>query len=278
MIKFQITDNKGGQPQILEFEESLTEVTLRRFIDFKEKVEVLKPENLAKFESLNEQERFQLLADISLEEIETKWNDYTIEFVKFWAGISDHVIARMSYEDVFHIYSIINNLFSKIQISENEEFFEFQKERYYYPQSPPNAYSGSKDYLKSNRMVDVIEAMQFELFSSAIGETKWSVLPNIIAILCKKKDEELPIKTAEREQWIAKRAKLFEQLPVNVALNAAFFLLKRKRVSESALSKYSTLPPVEAFRIPERPSFGKSMDGTPQPSKWLSQDSLILAT
>lgn len=275
MIQFKVTDNKGGQPKTFQFEESLAEVTLRRFIDFKEKIEANKPESLIKWESIPQEEKESFVATLPIEEVTGKWNDYTIDFVKYWTGMTDDVISHMPIEDIHYVYRIINNYFSNINIDEKATSFDFDGNVYLFPEAPVNPYSDKKDFLKSNRMVDIVESMQFELFSSALGESKWSVLPSIIAILFKIKDEELPIKSADREAWIAKRAKLFEVLPVEKALNAAFFLLRRKNTYGNGSSQYS-IQHLEAFPTQEQRNSGVSMDGTQPLSKLPNQDSSIL--
>lgn len=276
MIVFEVK-NSLGEVKKFGFEESLKEITLRRFIDFKENVEVAKPESLLLYEQAQtKSDKSKILKSYSLDEITDPWNDYTIAFVKFWTGITDDIIAGMKLEDVVYLYAIINNYFDRIDLKEDKLFFEFKGEKYYYPTSLVNPFSKQKDYMKGSTMVDVIETMQFELFFNAVGTSRWSILPNVVAILCKKENERLPIQSGERETWIAQRAKLMEELPVSDALDVAFFLLKRKNISERDLNKYSTLAPVQAFPIPEPLIFGKNTGGTQQSSKWLSQGSLII--
>lgn len=241
MIVLEVSGFKE-EPLKYNCPEGLHEITLGKFIKFKETVDKAKPKTLAEYESIeNETEKQKFLESVDPEEIVNAWTDYYVSFVQFFTGIEDEVAAIMEREQVSFVYKLINLSILSYQYNDNKTEFTHKGETYYFPPAPLSQISRRKEPMKGTRVIDTIEAFQYDKFSAAISKSDWGVLPIIIAILCKRKDEEMPLKTTLRENWLMTRKKIFETLPLNEALDVAFFLTGQRRISESLSPLFSIL-------------------------------------
>ncbi len=260
MIVIEVTNQSTGESKQFSVESSIDEITLIRFVNFKETVDVNKPQSLLDYEEADEEERKELLFSTGMEEI-IKWNDYFVSFVQYWLKMPDEWVSNLSEEQINFLYKLVNDCFLAFDYVQKTSF-TFKGENYYYPNESLNPFVNQKEYFKGNRVIDAVESLQFEMFAEQLGKSKWKVLPNIIAVLCKHKDEELPLKSLAREKWIAERSKLFEELPVSEALNVAFFLLRRKNTSLEDLNR-CLVDMVEKVQARLQEQSGRDMDGIP---------------
>lgn len=272
MIVLEITKRSDDTKQEFQFEESLSEVTLKRFVDFKETVEANKPKSLSDYEECAADKREAMVATIELKEFD-KWQDYFVEFAKYWAKIPDEFAVELREEEITFLYSHINKALVQFYFDENKKSFKHNGIEYQYPEAPLNPFYNKKEYMKGNRLIDTITAMQFDMFATQLGKSQWNVLPKIIAIICKKKGEEMPLNSVSREKWIAERSKLFDSLPLTEALNVAFFLSSRKRIYQNALNRFSNLQYQDQL-TKALLKFGSDTAGKPFMSRLPKQESL----
>lgn len=230
MILFEVNGKEYSLP------DSLSEVTLDRFIDFQEKVYGKKPETLEEAENLNDpEERKAFISTLSTEEIEGAWFNYYVLYVMYFTELEEDVAGKISKEGILELYNLIYKLL-RVDFVEMESF-EHKGDTYYLPKAPENYIAKTKLYMQGSTSIEFITAMQYDKYAQKFGNSDWAVYPYIIATICRKKDEQLPLDVNEREQFLESRAKLFKDLTLDKAFNVAFFLLNRK----AQLKEYSSL-------------------------------------
>ena len=270
MLILEVTKASTGERTEFTLEENLSEITLGRFVQFKNKIDFKKPESLQQFEEADEAQRLELMKKMDQSLFVNEWRDFMLDVARFWTQLPEDYLAELTEEEVIFVYHLINRHVFTFQYDENKTGFQLDGETYHYPPAAINPFSTQRDYMKGTRVIDSIEAMQFEMYYRQLGESRWAVLPHVAAILCKKEGEQLPLKSSEREQWIADRAKLFEQLPMDEALNIAFFLITQNRISSNVSKLYSTLNAL-GLRNPVEINFGKNTVEPPASKKWLTR-------
>ena len=75
--------------------------------------------------------------------------------------------------------------------------------------------------MKRNTFGDYIEATQLEMSVEKLTNGRFDVLPEQMAILCRKRDEKYD------EDLIPEKAEKFRELTMDIVLEFAFFLNKR---------------------------------------------------
>ena len=88
--------------------------------------------------------------------------------------------------------------------------FEFEEETYYFP----------SELLKENTYGDFIEATQLDMTVKHMKNGRYDILPEQMAILCRKIDEDYD------ENAIPDKAEKFKKLTMDTVFEFAFFLTK----------------------------------------------------
>lgn len=129
----------------------------------------------------------------------------------------------MKYVDMEQVAQVINtiNILTEEYKPKGMKSFEFDGETYYFP----------SEFLKDNTYGDFIEATQLDMYIESMKNGKYDVLPEQMAILCRKIGEEYD------EDKIEEKAEKFKQLTMDIIFEFAFFLTNR---SESLLKLSST--------------------------------------
>ena len=112
--------------------------------------------------------------------------------------------------------------------------FKFKNETYYFP---------TIDF-KETTFGDYIEAAQLNMLMNKQEGLRFSVLPEQMAILCKTLNQE----SGYDEKRVLKRAKVFQELPMNIVWDFVFFLtnLNRKLLANlKTFSKEGTESPTD---------------------------------
>jgi hypothetical protein len=99
--------------------------------------------------------------------------------------------------------------------------FELDGETYYFP----------SEFLRNNTYGDFIESTQLDMYIESMKNGRYDVLPEQMAILCRKIDEDYD------EDKIDEKAEKFKQLTMDIVFEFAFFLTK---LNESLLKLSST--------------------------------------
>ena len=129
----------------------------------------------------------------------------------------------MKFVDMEQVAQVINtiNILTEEYKPKGMKSFEFDGETYYFP----------SEFLKDNTYGDFIEATQLDMYIESMKNGRYDVLPEQMAILCRKIDEEYD------EDKIVEKAEKFKQLTMDIVFEFAFFLTKR---NESLLTLSST--------------------------------------
>ena len=166
----------------------------------------------------------------ALESLELSKNESLKTFPKFYgdmlgvlADIPKKVINQIdrdSREQFFNMYLIkfaIGVLYTPVDVELTEEdYFEFEGLRYYYPRA--------KKIVNQERPMGYISTIQFteaadlDVYMASLDENDYSVLANITAILCVKGNEEYD------EDIMLERAEKFKGLTMDIVWNVFFYL------------------------------------------------------
>jgi len=267
MIQLQLQSHGSSLP--FSFPESARETTLGTYIAYKTTVEAHKPKSLSDYEEADYDSA--ILEALPLKEITEAWPAYYISFISFWAGIPSDVLALTALHEVTALYKLITVSVAAFDQQSQQLSFTHQGQQYLYPSQGTNAISGQIEYLRSASVLEVVEAMQFEEQYGKLKEGYWSALPFIIAILCRRAGEQLPLDAVAREAFLAERAQLFHSLPLQEALNVAFFLPASRHSAANGGSPYSIQPQGES-PLPQAKNTGVNMDGT---STWKALQKVV---
>jgi hypothetical protein len=119
----------------------------------------------------------------------------------------------MKYIDVEQVTKVINaiGVLTEEYKPKGMKSFEFEEEIYYFP----------SEFLRKNTYGDFIEATQLDMYIDSMKNGKYDVLPEQMAILCRKEGEEYD------EDKIEEKAEKFKRLTMDIIFEFAFFLTKR---------------------------------------------------
>jgi len=199
------------------------DITLGRFCTFIETVLPKQPKILK--EILEAEDKEQARLDVTIEE-ELQLLDYYCLAVAYWFSIdADTLKIAMDREQLERSYWALEVLFSDYQIDEDFVSFRLHGVDYFVP----------ANYMQDSTTIEYFECMQFEQNLSKIEGGNFLALPEILATICRPKDE------AYNEKKVPIRKKLFKQVNMLDALNVAFFLLRLKGVLAQTLAIYSLL-------------------------------------
>tara|TARA_R110002020_G_scaffold10327_1_gene39792 strand:- start:901 stop:1596 length:696 start_codon:yes stop_codon:yes gene_type:complete len=129
----------------------------------------------------------------------------------------------MKYVDMEQVAKVVNTIgiLTEEYKPKGIKSFEFEGETYYFP----------SEFLKNNTYGDYIEATQLDMYIESMKNGKYDVLPEQMAILCRRMGEEYD------EDKIDEKAEKFKQLTMDIVFEFAFFLTNR---SENLLKHSST--------------------------------------
>ena len=129
----------------------------------------------------------------------------------------------MKYVDMEQVTKVVNTIgiLTEEYKPKGIKSFEFEGETYYFPE----------EFLKNNTYGDYIEATQLDMYIESMKNGKYDVLPEQMAILCRRIGEEYD------EDKIEEKAEKFKQLTMDIVFEFAFFLTNR---SENLLKHSST--------------------------------------
>ena len=260
MIVIEVSDNEGLSKKF-NVPEGINEITLGEFIKFQETIHAQKPKTLVGYEAIeDETERLKFISTVTEEDIVINWTEYYVKFVQYFTKLPDKFALNLEREQVSWLYKLISLSILTHTYNEEKDSFTHKGQIYFYPPAPLSPVNLKKQYLKGTRVIDVIESFQYEKFSKQLSVSQWGVLPYILAILCKKENEQLPLKTTERELWLAERKQEFETLPLSEAFDVGFFLTKQKVISENLSPLFSLLQLRKSLTNQKR--FGKHTVGS----------------
>jgi hypothetical protein len=144
------------------------------------------------------------------------------EIFQYVAQVSDEDIKSVDMEEATKVLNAMD-VFRDEYVSKGVNSFEFEEDTYYFPM----------DNLLDNTFGDYIEATQLEMNIEQLTNGNYDVLPQQMAILCRKLGEEYD------EEKIKERTQSFRRLKMDTVLEFAFFLTNQSQKLASALAMYS---------------------------------------
>lgn len=238
MIGFNLTDD--NKSFYYAYPETAKEHTLRSLIDYEQKIEANKPEILRKFEEIEEEEDRKAYLDLlGPKELERATISYYMREIQFFTNMRlEHLpllpVNNKEGIDIFGLRNLIRRSFLETKAEEISSF-RFKGVTYYLPPSPPNLFDPSKkDYMRGAKIGEYSTASELLRAYRLMEKGSIEGLLNVIAVLCRRKGEELPVYPDEQTKFIKERAELFKDLDYQTALNVGFFLSKPEKLYQTA--------------------------------------------
>ena len=129
------------------------------------------------------------------------------ELFKYVTGINDNILNQLDLESVNAAVGTIGQMMEEYK-PKGIDRFEFDGEVYFFP----------KEFLKRNTFGDYIESTQLDATIQMMKHGKFDVLPEQMAILCRKIDEEYD------DDIISSKSDKFKKLTMDIVWEFSFFL------------------------------------------------------
>mgnify|MGYP003624305796 CR=1 FL=1 len=142
----------------------------------------------------------------------------------YMTGLDKESMSLVSLDKVNEVVSVLDVLIEEYN-PKGIKSFEFENETYYFP----------ADYLKKNTYGDYIEATQLDMYIESMKHGKFDVLPEQMAILCRKIDETYD------DDIIPEKTEKFKNLSMDVIWEFGFFLTQQKAKLMKLSSMYSEI-------------------------------------
>jgi hypothetical protein len=227
MLVFKLTN--GEKEFRYKIPENAHEITCGQVVDFQQKIETKKPESLKKYEALESDDRAGYLAELPEGEIERKWTSFYMRELMFWCKIPADIIGHVPVKsddgnDLGGLRAILSQAFIPSGVDLKGQF-KYKGDTYYLPPAPVNLIDPNRvDYLRGATLGEFATATElYKAYTSMLSGSCLALL-NVIAVLCRKKGEQLPSLPDEQNEFIQKRVEHFKGLDFNTAMNVGFFL------------------------------------------------------
>ncbi len=160
--------------------------------------------------------------DVKLTDTQTlKMNADIFSYI---SGLTKEETALVDVKQINKVLSLINKLTEEYK-PKGTRSFDFEGETYFFP----------SEFFKKNTYGDYIEATQLDMYIKDMENGRFDILPQQMAILCRKIDEEYD------DDKIAEKADKFKGLTMDIIWEFSFFLtqqtVKLAKLSPSYLAK-----------------------------------------
>jgi hypothetical protein len=251
MIKFA-TDNG----QSFEYPESLSDVTLKQYLEYLEFVESTKPKVLKDIDTANIKiaEAIELKDNKGLELARKELDDatdtiddivqyqqifpYYARVVSFFSGLSVPLILGqvadtlgMRVDHLTWLYVHTTKIFNQLPDVEYSNVLEVNGEVWYLPER----------FMSDSTVIEFAEAAQFQANLSKVENGEWKALAKMMCVLVRKKDEQYSDKLLKREE-------LFLSWNLLDCWKVAFFLLRRIEVLQLSFQTYTNVQTLMQLR------------------------------
>jgi hypothetical protein len=241
MIKFK-TDNG----QSFEYPESLSDVTLKQYLEYLEFVESTKPKVLKDIDTANIKiaEAIELKDNKGLELARKELDDatdtiddvvqyqqvfpYYARVISFFSGLSVPLILGqdggegMRVDHLTGLYVHTTKLFNQLPDVEYSNVLEVNGDVWYLPER----------FMSDSTVIEFAEAAQFQANLSKVENGEWKALAKMMCVLVRKKDEQYSDKLLKREE-------LFLSWNLLDCWRVAFFLLRRIETLRLSFQTYT---------------------------------------
>lgn len=250
MIHFELTN--GEKTYLYSYPETAAELTIGKIIDYEQHIKLKRPDILTKLDEIEEEDKRQEYLDsVDSAEMERALLSLYMREIQFFTGMNlEHLrlipVKDADGIDVFSLRNLIRRAFTDAKAAEITSF-KFLGKTYYLPAAPPNLFNpDEKDYMRGSKIGEYATASELLRSYHLMKKGETAGLLNVIAVLCRKKGEELPVYPDEQTAFIRDRVELFRGLDYQTALNVGFFLSRPKLTYQNVLQ---SLQAVRAVRI-----------------------------
>ena len=146
------------------------------------------------------------------------------ELFVYMTGISKSVMKKVPFDDVIAIIKCLDEIMEEYK-PKGIDFFEFDNDIYYFP----------VDFIKKATFGEYIESQQLEMNTSYLKHGRFDILPEQMAILCKKVDEEIDFENLDE------KTEKFKKLTMDIVWEFSFFLNKRTVASLALIKSFSEM-------------------------------------
>ena len=142
----------------------------------------------------------------------------------YMTKIDEKTMKNVPISDVFAVIECLEEIMEEYK-PKGLDYFEFEGDVYYFP----------LDFLRTGTFGDYIESQQLEMNTQYLKNGRFDILPEQMAILCKKVDEEVDLDD------IDEKAKKFRGLTMDIVWEFSFFLNKRTLASINVIKTFSEM-------------------------------------
>jgi hypothetical protein len=128
----------------------------------------------------------------------------------YMTGLDKESMKLIDIESVNKVISVLDGLVEEYK-PKGIRSFECEGETYFFP----------SEFLRQNTYGDYIEATQLEMYIESMKHGKFDVLPEQMAILCRKLEEEYD------DDVIPQKTEMFKKLTMDVVWEFGFFLTQQ---------------------------------------------------
>ena len=157
-------------------------------------------------ESLNDVQEVKMNADI----------------FSYITGLTKEEVALVDVSQIEAVISTINTLTEEYK-PKGDKSFEVDKETYYFP----------SEFLRKETYGDFIESTQLNMYIKDMENGRFDVLPEQMAILCRRSDEEYD------DEAIPAKAEKFRELTMDIIWEFSFFLTQQTERLNKLFLMYS---------------------------------------
>lgn len=182
---------------------------------------------------------------------------YMARTVAHFTGLPyDEIIGKrgegMSRHSLEYLYRKILKAVTPEFTGEYKRSFVFKGEVYELPSK----------HMSNSTLIEFAEAAQFQENAERLNQGKPEALLDVVSVILRKPGEMYSEEVYERNR------EAFKDLPLSVALDCAFFLMKQSSISALNLATSITAAELRASQRPRRSNTTKTMAGTLLSSAW----------
>ena len=144
------------------------------------------------------------------------------DIFSFLSGFSEEDMKKVDMEQVTNVINALGVLTEEYKPT-GARSFEFEDETYYFP----------SEMLRKNTYGDFIETTQLDATIDNMKNGRYDILPEQMAILCRREGEEYD------EDLIEEKTEKFKNLKMDTVMEFAFFLTNQSRKLQRTFSTYS---------------------------------------
>tara|TARA_R110000822_G_scaffold69179_1_gene168144 strand:+ start:249 stop:944 length:696 start_codon:yes stop_codon:yes gene_type:complete len=144
------------------------------------------------------------------------------ELFGYMTGLDKEDMNNVSLDSVTEVISVLDVLMEDYK-PKGLTSFDYDNQTYYFP----------SEFLKQNTYGDYIESTQLDMYIDSMKHGRFDVLPEQMAILCRRLDEKYD------DDIIPEKTENFKNLKMDIVWEFSFFLTQQNTKLAKLLSMYS---------------------------------------